>query len=409
MGGCQSSQQLSGSAESSSVDSPLPGALAVAPDQAVVAGVQPDDVTTAVRGFRPVPALAILRLSSDELVHIHGYLDTKSLVRATATCRFFHSTIAHTLSVAASRLIGHVNKQEKTEVDALLALNPRLLLHRSKEANGMTAWQVALSTSNTKMLAAIEPYFYSPGLTEKDKKGNVVRLNGVEVRARQTREIISEQGGEFISKQEEAAFDFGGIVDAIRLANQDQLEDALKFDRNLTLSELGGDEKNSSLNPLISAIVEFKKEFLAKFRKEAVFNPQHLRSAIQMYSSRWTCYANNFWAKGVWSVVVCFVAQLVPPGCNCPKNGLDYDAFFPDSRRVGPLGRGQYIHVAPWRIRWNRSQAVINSIQAGQVAMRGFIDNTAVPAYSLEAPYEDPAPRRRTHPFVHPDCFMLPS
>ncbi len=273
-------------------------------------------------GGKPSHSRLFNLMPGDVMAVINSFLDTKDLMRSTATCRFFTTSVSTDLSTAqVTRLLARVVRGEQVEAEALLIKNPKLLLlntgrgadYSGRIVVGQTAWQAALCAGDVEMLQMIEPYFDSIAVTKKDKNNTPIRITGREIRERQTAEIFPKGFDAHVAQQESSTFNFDAIVAAIGEANDDQLKSAINLEGAiLPVTDASPIMTNAgAVNELTKALNAFRQAFTAQSLNEQVFNPQHLQRALEIYTAQYDGW-NYKKCQVFWSQVVGFAQRFMP-------------------------------------------------------------------------------------------------
>lgn len=192
-------------------------------------------------------------------------------------------------SPLAMQLVQYIVYGDLAKSDALLQGNPSLLEtlltekvtvidYSRRKVKQKTAFQTALCTMDDELCAMLAHYM---------PKDELIR---------QYHEIFPKKHETY--SQEQTPFDFSQIVETISQSSDADVEKALSL-------ELPND------TALWRSLEQFRSDFTNRSSQEAVFNPQHLLQAFDLYDSQFNQWSWNQ-ADLFWRQVIGYVQRFLP-------------------------------------------------------------------------------------------------
>ncbi|MDF1796831.1 MAG: hypothetical protein P1U63_09870 [Coxiellaceae bacterium] len=282
-----------------------------------------------------------------------GFIDMRSLAQLTITSKQFNrATQAELIRRRTEHaLLDHIVKGEEKKAQAMLNANPELILahtaktidYSGKSIEGLTAFQAALCAGDADMVQMMQPYFAA-----LDGGGEQVAL--------QIKTLFPDGFDAHLAHQLRATFDFSAIFDAISIASDDEVKNALALSGvEFKQSDTARSKADSALT-LTEAMNRFRESFTNTSLREQTYNPQHLLQAIRLYASTFKAEILEDWLqdrrgrdlnwdKGrhdlFWRQVIGFCQRFVP-ACTAQAfaQGLDSVVTLPGRNWVvKPLQR----------------------------------------------------------------------
>ncbi len=310
---------------------------------------------------KPVRSASILTSSptkasvgDDAMGIIAGFIDIRSLAQLTITSKQTNrATQAELIRRRTEHaLLDHVVKGEEKKAQAILDANPELILthtaktidYSGKSIEGLTAFQAALCAGDADMVKMMQSYFATLD-------------GGDEQVVLQIKTLFPDGFDAHLVQQLGATFDFSAIFDAISIASDDEVENALALSGvEFKQSDTARSKPDGELT-LTEAMNRFRESFTSTSLCEQTYNPQHLLQAIRLYASTFEAETLEDWLqddrrgrdinwdKGrrdlFWRQIIGFCQRFVP-ACTAQAfaQGLSSVVTFPGRKWVvKPLQR----------------------------------------------------------------------